>query len=255
MLEDVPAYLENSLQLIECLKSRDNTTNTQFPYPFSLDVVSLYTSIPLEEAIENIINRISTSIMSLTKEDIKELLIVTSLTCFSHSILTYSARLKDYLWDPVYRAYSPSFLWISLREWPSYHTGLLASTQDTLMTYMHRQSMKNMPMKFTGLWIKHAHPKIKFEIEKPTRTELGLSLSLLDFNVTITDDGNSTFEFYKKPAKNPTFVHHKSAQPLKFKNNIIRNERNRISQRCTASSAKEKHNKEFDNILRLNGYS
>ena len=85
MLEDVPAYLENSLQLIECLKSRDNTTNTQFPYPFSLDVVSLYTSIPLEEAIENIINRISTSIMSLTKEDIKELLIVTSLTCFSHS--------------------------------------------------------------------------------------------------------------------------------------------------------------------------
>ena len=151
MLEDVPAYLENSLQLIECLKSRDNTTNTQFSYPFSLDVVSLYTSIPLEEAIENIINRISTSIMSLTKEDIKELLIVTSLTCFSHSILTYSARLKDYLWDPVYRAYSPSFLWISLREWPSYHTGLLASTQDTLMTYMHRQSMKNMPMKFTGL--------------------------------------------------------------------------------------------------------
>ena len=71
----------------------------------------------------------------------------------------------------------------------------------------------------------------------------------------ITDDGNSTFEFYKKPAKNPTFVHHKSAQPLKFKNNIIRNERNRISQRCTASSAKEKHNKEFDNILRLKGYS
>ena len=84
---------------------------------------------------------------------------------------------------------------------------------------------------------------------------MGLSLSLLDFNVTITDDGNSTFEFYKKPAKKPTFVHHKSAQPLKFKNNIIRNERNRISQRCTASSAKEKHNKEFDNILRLKGYS
>ena len=73
MLEDVPAHLENSLELIECLKSGDNTTNTQFPYPFSLDVVSLYTSIPVKEAIENIINRINTSSMSLTKEGIKEL--------------------------------------------------------------------------------------------------------------------------------------------------------------------------------------
>ena len=82
MLEDVPAHLENILELIECIKSRDNTTNTQFPFPFSLDVVSLYTSIPVEEAIENIINRISTCTMSLTKEDIKELLIVTLSNMF-----------------------------------------------------------------------------------------------------------------------------------------------------------------------------
>ena len=42
------------------------------------------------------------------------------------------------------------------------------------------------------------HPKLKFEIEKPETTPNGLSLSLLDFKVTISKDGKSCFEFYKK---------------------------------------------------------
>ncbi|KAK3740266.1 hypothetical protein QZH41_018068, partial [Actinostola sp. cb2023] len=33
------------------------------------------------------------------------------------------------------------------------------------------------------------------------------------FTVTITDQGPSTFEFYKKKAKKPLFVHYKSALP------------------------------------------
>jgi len=50
------------------------------------------------------------------------------------------------------------------------------------------------------------HPKLKFEIEKPEITPNGPSLSLLDFNVTISKDGKSSFEFYKKIAKKPLFV-------------------------------------------------
>ena len=45
------------------------------------------------------------------------------------------------------------------------------------------------------------HPKLKFEIEKPEITPYGYSLSLLDFKVTISKDGRSSFEFYKKTAK------------------------------------------------------
>ena len=39
------------------------------------------------------------------------------------------------------------------------------------------------------------HPKMKFEIEKPETTPHGLSLSQLDFKVTISKDGKSAFEF------------------------------------------------------------
>ena len=45
------------------------------------------------------------------------------------------------------------------------------------------------------------HPKLKFEIEKPEITPNGHSLSLLNFKVTISKDGRSSFEFYKKTAK------------------------------------------------------
>ena len=98
------------------------------------------------------------------------------------------------------------------------------------------------------------HPKLKFEIEKPEITPNGFSLSLLDFNVTISKDGKSSFEFYKKTAKKPLFVHHQSAIPEKSKINFIRNERKRIDDKCFTKATATKHQNMFDDILRLNGY-
>ena len=98
------------------------------------------------------------------------------------------------------------------------------------------------------------HPNLKFEIEKPETSPSGLSLSLLDFKVIISKDGNSSFEFYKKPAKKPLFVHHQSAIPTKSKLNLIRNERKHIKDRCSSNISTKQHLKTFDGILHLNGY-
>ena len=49
--------------------------------------------------------------------------------------------------------------------------------------------------------INSLHPRLKFEIEKPTTSPEGLSLSLLDFKVTISANGKSSFEYFKKPLK------------------------------------------------------
>ena len=98
------------------------------------------------------------------------------------------------------------------------------------------------------------HPNLKFEIEKLETTPSGLSLSLLDFKVTISKDGNSSFEFYEKPDKKPLFVHHQSAIPIKSKLNFIRNERKRIEDRCSTHISATLHLNTFNDILRLNGY-
>ncbi len=100
----------------------------------------------------------------------------------------------------------------------------------------------------------HQHPNIKFEIEKPNLTSKGSSLSLLDFTVHLTEEGKAEFEFYKKKAKKPLFVHHKSVLPKHSKVKIIRNERKRINQRCSTEATTSKHNSNLDGVLRLNGY-
>ena len=89
---------------------------------------------------------------------------------------------------------------------------------------------------------------------KPETTPNGLSLSLLDFKVTISEAGRSSFEFYKKTAKKPLFIHHQSAIPKKSKINFIRNERKRIEDRCSTQTTSIKHQNMFDDILRINGY-
>ena len=99
------------------------------------------------------------------------------------------------------------------------------------------------------------HPNLKFEIKKPETTPSGLSLSLLYFKVTISKDGNSSFEFYKKPAKKPLFVYHQSSIHTKSRFNFIRNERKRIEDRCSSHISATQRPNTFDDILRLNGYS
>ena len=42
------------------------------------------------------------------------------------------------------------------------------------------------------------HPKLKFQIEKPEITPIGLSLSLLDFKVTISKDEKKLFRTLQK---------------------------------------------------------
>ena len=114
-------------------------------------------------------------------------------------------------------------------------------------------SSKDMADQFHST-INNLHPKLKFEIEKPEITPNGHSLSLLDFKVTISKDGKSSFEFYKKTAKKPIFVHHQSAIPKKSKINFIRNERKRIEDKCSTKTTARKHQNSFDDVLRLNGY-
>ena len=69
MLENAPAHQQNSLQLIKCIEADNLTTNKTLPYPCSLDVVSLYTSISIQEAITNAADRIQNPILHQTRNN------------------------------------------------------------------------------------------------------------------------------------------------------------------------------------------
>jgi len=91
MLKNVPAHLENSLELIRCIQAGDLTTNKALPYPCSLDEVSLYTTIPIQEAITNATHMILNPVLHLSREHVSDLLQVMLNNMYS---------LTDHVFSP-----------------------------------------------------------------------------------------------------------------------------------------------------------
>ena len=104
--------------------------------------------------------------------------------------------------------------------------------------------------------INHLHPKLKFKLEKPETTPNGLSLSLLDFKVTISKDGKSSFEFYEKNSQETTIRTPSISytQEIKDQLHLQCNERKRIDDRCSTQTTTTKHQDMFDDILHQNVY-
>ena len=253
LLKEVPAHLESSLQLINTIKARETSTNLDFPYPFSLDVVSLYTSIPVSEAITNVSRKMGAKINHFTKEDIVDLLkVITDNVYFTFDSRIFlqvrglpmgssvSGILAILFMDTLERQTLSSYNFIS--QYNRYVDDVYLQTVDEKHATEFHALMNTQ------------HDNIKFEIEKPMETQDGHSLSLLDFNITIKRDGETSFDFYRKEAKRPLFVHHRSWLPQNAKRHFIINERRRIRQRCTSHLKANERDKELDAILEINGY-
>ena len=230
MLKHVPAHLENSLELIRCIQAGDLTTNKALPYPCSLDPV-----------------------LHLSKQDVSDLLHVT-LNNMYFSFRDQVYRQKEGL--PMGSSISSILAILSMDKLEpiALSSYLMINPYKRYVDDMYLQTTNEETADHFNKIINNVHPNLKFEIEKPQTTPNGQSLSLLDFKVTVSPDGNSSFEFYKKPAKKPLFVHYQSAMPTKSKRNFIRNERKRIEDRCSSNTSTKQHLGAFDDILRFNGY-
>ena len=244
------------MSLIEEIQSLDATTNQEFPYPFSLDVASLYTSIPTQEAIINIRNRLkpNSTYFRLTIDDIDNLLTVI----LHNTYFTFQSRV--YLQHEGLPMGSSLSGLLAILSMDTIERSALTTYQPAVTLYKRyvddaysQAGNEQQALRFHH-HMNQQHPKIKFEIEKPTPTENGWSLSLLDFNVTITNQGETEFEFYRKEAKKPLFTHYNTHLPKATKIQIASNETRRINNRCSSEESKQKHNSNFDKVLRTNQY-
>ena len=102
----------------------------------------------------------------------------------------------------------------------------------------------------------NADPNLSFQLEKPMCQRGYLfDLSLLDFKVTVNAlNGERYFTFYRKHARKPLFIHYKSAVSLSTKISAIRNEKSRISQRCSDLQDNRMQQENFNRTLRNMDY-
>jgi hypothetical protein len=97
----------------------------------------------------------------------------------------------------------------------------------------------------------NADTYVKYEIEHPKPDG---SLSLLDFNLSLTENGPRFLPF-TKPSKKNIFMAGDTALPATVKQRIVVNEWNRLRDRCSSSNSKVNQRKSFVDKLRSNNHS
>lgn len=252
LLDSVPAHLTNSQDLINRINTLSPTTYTTFNYPISLDVEALYTSIPPQSATANLINILKNNQFSyhgLYADDIESLLKII----LSNAIFTYNNKVYKQIKGLAMGASISSILAIlylhtlestALLGQPN--IGLYARyVDDTFILTTDKTTAKILLNTMNN-----ADPNIKFTLELPNEEK---TLALLDFKIQIIN-GKVSYEFYKKTAKKDIFIHANSALPTKLKQHVIKEERRRITDRCSDTARQQHHLNHFHQTLRNHDY-
>lgn len=252
LLSTFPAHLESSYDLISAINRVPPDVLRAHPYPASLDVNALYTSVPPDEAIQAVLDHMD------KERDM-------ALPLNSHHIATI---LKVILNNTFFTFNGQVYRQVSGLPMGSSISGLLA------ITFMNRLESGPLTTCRIALYKRYVddccllttnrgeaeralnimnqqHNNIKFDLELPNDDGV---LSLLDFSLKITDEGKASFDFFQKAAKKPIFVNFSSALPTCTKRAIIRNELHRISTRSSLDSDRDANISRFKNVLKLNDY-
>jgi len=253
LVQDVSSHLESSEELINKLLSLNRSQLLRHAYPFSLDVVALYTSVPVQDAIRTTVRRLNEKNFhyhGLRPYHIKQLLqtvLQRRIFTFNNKLyeqtngLAMGSRLSGILatlvMDDLERQTLTSDLRIGL--YARYVDDTFILTENLLAAEEIYNKMNN------------AHNSLKFEMEKPVD---GHSISILDFNVKICN-GEAEMKFYRKSARKNMFPHNRSALPENQKKSIIINELKRIQNRCSKNEEKEASKNNFIAELKERGYN
>jgi hypothetical protein len=253
LLKFVNAHLFSSGGLIRKPKNLSLSMTNKFSYPFSLDVEALYTSIPANEAVRCVVQLINDHHIptyGLHTEDISDLLQnVINNFYFEYESVMYKQKeglpMGTSISGPLAIIYMNDLENKFLTTNPN--LGLYARyVDDIFILTTSRNEAENI---FQALNNIDSH--INFTIEYPVDSK---QLSLLDFTVTMHTDQSPTFEFFRKSARKPVFIHCKSSLPTQQKRNIIHNELTRISERCSDKTSRHKNVSDFRQILNKHGY-
>lgn len=235
------------------LRSLPDDIKHKYTYPFSLDVVSLYTSIPPQDAIQatlSFIQKHHTNTHGLTLEHIQELLtIITQNTYFQ-----FEGHIYQQISGLPMGSSTSAILAIIYMDYVEQQTihnlniGIYKRyVDDTLILTLNKHEADHILHNMNSI-----NRHIQFEIEHPTSDN---TLNLLDFSITIDPTTHQqTFNFYKKTAKKDLFVNFKSALPTQSKINFIQNDISRITNRCSNNNDRQSHLDNFSKILHQNDY-
>ena len=258
----IPSYLKNTEQLLLKMKNISMESITRDNLFISLDVINLYPSIPISEAIHAVINfaekwwsHINNFGFSL--DELKKCL---SFISYNYEIQFENRSFLQIKGCPMGAHFSPPFAIIFMHEVEETALAKLYSEtgykptvyaryiDDIIMGPLEKDTtiINEILEIFNSI-----NDNIKFTIEIP---EYGKPINFLDISLETVDQG-ITYTWFRKPTHSNLLLHQESNVPFHMKRNFVLNTYNRIEARCSEDKEKMKKIKEFESILEENKYS
>ena len=197
-----------------------------FPYPFSLDVITLYTLIPVQDAIQStvsLLDELNFNYHNLDSQDVAQLLQVVLCNNYfrfrERTFLQIKGLAMGSNISPVV-----AILFMHRLESQVIRSSTVIGfykryIDDIFILTVNKETAESIHTTMNA-----QHPSIKFEIELPKSER---TLSLLDVEVTVLPNEVQT-QHYKKQTKKDIFFHFDSALPMNMKRNVVTNEWKRI---------------------------
>ena len=234
LLKSVPAHLNNTAELVSKIHAID-TEELKGLVPVSFDVVSLYTNVNTNEAIDTALEHCRRSriyLYGLRLEDIWELLhLLLDNNVFEYEGLFYQQirglamgnRLSGTLAIICMDRLERKFVY-SLKPKPIFYVRYVDDVGTLVPDEESAVKMLN--------YLNSKHPTIQFEMELPDTEGF---LPILDIKMKIGVDGGVERKLFCKAANKGLTLNYNSHHPRSTKNAIARNE----IQRAIRCSTKE----------------
>jgi hypothetical protein len=242
--------INSSSSMVESLKLIPREVLLEYKYPISLDIKSMYTSIPVHEAIEVVKSRITQEnfdLLNMSPDDIGCIL----KSIFDNSYVSFRGKIyKQICGLPMGGKISGllASLFIDNLERRLVQNidavGYHRYVDDIFMLVKNEQAAEQVLQCFNL-----AHQKLTFELEKP----VGSTLKLLDVEIGVID-GKLCSSFFVKRAKSDLFINQLSSMPERQKKNVILQEWKRILSNTDDHTLMPVLKEQFMWKLSLNGF-
>lgn len=245
--------------LITQLRDLDCDRILEYSYPASLDVVNMFTSIPVDDSIQCIIQMAdhhNLQTYGLLNEDLALLLkAALNSNYFTFEGVHYK-QMKGLPMGSVISGTIATLFMNSIEQLLSPHldaTLYCRYVDDVFLLTKSADKAVEILSHFNN-----AHPSLRFELEHPVNVNDNnsqRSINLLDLNVAVDGHlGSVAVNFYQKKARSDVFVNYKTSLPTNQIKSIVMNERKRIINRSSDPVHKQHAIYKFNEKLTVNGY-
>ena len=208
----------------------------------SFDVVSLFTNVPLQQALSHLQEIFSEDIINLFRHSL-------TTTYFQWNQTFYEQKDGVAMGSPlspvIANFYMEKFEEVAIRTAPKQPSCWLRYVDDTFVIWSHGREELNKFLEH----LNRVHPKIQFTME----TEENGKLPFLDVLV-IKRDNRLGHKVYRKKTHTDRYLHSDSNHHPKQKRGVINTLINRALQICEPQFISEEL-KHLNTVLQANGYS